>query len=98
MGPPRPMGPAAGRYGGAPGAGMRVQIEVLGRRGQSGIAKIDDPAELLDGSLMAYLTLDRLMEIIQTKDDPKPVLMAEFSLSDRQAEAILNMRLRSLRK
>jgi topoisomerase-4 subunit A len=62
------------------------------------IGKIDDRVELLDGFLIAYLNLDRVIEIIRTQDEPKPVLMAEFALSDRQAEAILNMRLRSLRK
>jgi topoisomerase IV subunit A len=62
------------------------------------IGKIDDRMELLDGFLIAYLNLDRVIEIIRTEDEPKPVMMAEFSLSDRQAEAILNMRLRSLRK
>src|SRR5690606_5785307 len=41
---------------------------------------------------------DRVIEIIRTEDEPKPVMMAEFGLTDRQAEAILNMRLRSLRK
>ncbi|HMT47565.1 MAG TPA: DNA gyrase subunit A, partial [Novosphingobium sp.] len=45
-----------------------------------------------------YLNLDRIIEIIRTEDEPKPVMMAEFELTDRQAEAILNMRLRSLRK
>src|SRR5205823_7285433 len=59
---------------------------------------IDDRTELLDGFLIAYLNLDRVIAIIRTEDEPKPILMAEFSLSDRQAEAILNMRLRSLRK
>jgi topoisomerase-4 subunit A len=51
--------------------------------------------ELLDGYIIAYLNLDRIIEIIRTEDEPKPVMMAEFSLTDRQAEAILNMRLRS---
>jgi topoisomerase-4 subunit A len=60
--------------------------------------KIDERLELLDGFLIAFLNLDRVIEIIRTEDEPKPVMMAEFSLSDRQAEAILNMRLRSLRK
>jgi topoisomerase-4 subunit A len=71
---------------------------VLVRRSEVRIGKIDDRLELLDGFLIAYLNLDRVIEIIRTKDEPKPILMAEFSLSDRQAEAILNMRLRSLRK
>ena len=79
-------------------AWLSFQIEVLVRRSQVRIGKIDDRVELLDGFLIAYLNLDRVIEIIRTQDEPKPVLMAEFSLSDRQAEAILNMRLRSLRK
>jgi topoisomerase-4 subunit A len=79
-------------------AWLAFQIEVLVRRSQVRIGKIDDRTELLDGFLVAYLNLDRVIEIIRTEDEPKPVLMAEFSLSDRQAEAILNMRLRSLRK
>jgi topoisomerase IV subunit A len=79
-------------------AWLAFQIEVLVRRSQVRIGKIDDRLELLDGFLIAYLNLDRVIEIIRSEDEPKPVLMAEFSLSDRQAEAILNMRLRSLRK
>lgn len=74
------------------------QIDVLVRRSQHRLAKIDDRVELLDGYLIAYLNLDRVIEIIRTEDEPKPVMMAEFGLNDRQAEAILNMRLRSLRK
>ena len=79
-------------------AWLQFQIEVLVRKSQVRIGKIDDRLELLDGFLIAFLNLDRVIEIIRTQDEPKPVLMAEFSLSDRQAEAILNMRLRSLRK
>ena len=79
-------------------AWLAFQKDVLVRRSQVRIGKIDDRIELLDGFLVAYLNLDRVIEIIRTKDEPKPVLMAEFSLTDRQAEAILNMRLRSLRK
>ncbi len=74
------------------------QIEVLISRSKHRLAKIDDRIELLDGFLIAYLNLDRVIEIIRTEDEPKVVMMAEFALSDRQAEAILNMRLRSLRK
>ncbi len=74
------------------------QIEVLLRRARHRIGKIDDRIELLDGYLIAYLNLDRVIEIIRTEDEPKPVMMAEFNLNDRQAEAILNMRLRSLRR
>ena len=71
---------------------------MLVRRSQVRIGKIDDRLELLEGFLIAYLNLDRVIEIIRAEDEPKPIMMAEFSLSDRQAEAILNMRLRSLRR
>jgi topoisomerase IV subunit A len=79
-------------------AWLSFQFDVLVRRSQVRIGKIEDRVELLDGFLIAYLNLDRVIEIIRTEDEPKPMLMAEFSLTDRQAEAILNMRLRSLRK
>jgi len=79
-------------------AWLAFQIEVMVRRSQVRIGKIDDRLELLDGFLIAFLNLDRVIEIIRTEDEPKPVMIAEFALSDRQAEAILNMRLRSLRK
>ncbi len=79
-------------------AWLEFQFEVLVRRSQVRIGKIDGRLELLDGFLVAYLNLDRVIEIIRTEDEPKAVMMAEFSLSDRQSEAILNMRLRSLRR
>ncbi|MBB4631151.1 DNA topoisomerase IV subunit A [Sphingosinicella soli] len=74
------------------------QITVLLRRSRHRLAKIDDRMELLEGYLIAYLNLDRVIEIIRTEDEPKVVMIAEFGLNDRQAEAILNMRLRSLRR
>ncbi len=74
------------------------QFIVLRRRSQHRLDKIADRLELLDGYIIAYLNLDRVIEIIRTEDEPKPVMIAEFELTDRQAEAILNMRLRSLRK
>ncbi|GAA4770714.1 DNA topoisomerase IV subunit A [Novosphingobium ginsenosidimutans] len=77
---------------------IKSQIDILVRRSQHRLAKIADRLELLDGYIIAYLNLDRVIEIIRTEDEPKPVMMAEFGLTDRQAEAILNMRLRSLRK
>jgi topoisomerase-4 subunit A len=79
-------------------AWLAFQFEVLVRRSQVRIGKIDERLELLDGFLVAFLNLDRVIEIIRTEDEPKAVMIAEFSLSDRQAEAILNMRLRSLRR
>jgi len=77
---------------------LAFQIEVLVNRSNHRLAKIADRIELLDGYLIAFLNLDRVIQIIRTEDEPKPVMIAEFALSDRQAEAILNMRLRSLRK
>ncbi|MBF9152426.1 DNA topoisomerase IV subunit A [Novosphingobium jiangmenense] len=74
------------------------QIDILLRRSQHRLDKIASRLELLEGYIIAYLNLDRIIEIIRTEDEPKPVMMAEFELTDRQAEAILNMRLRSLRK
>ncbi len=79
-------------------AWLEFQIEVLVRRSGVRIGKIDDRLELLDGFLVAFLNLDRVIAIIRTEDEAKAVMMAEFALSDRQAEAILNMRLRSLRR
>lgn len=74
------------------------QIDILQRRSQHRLDKIAARLELVEGYIIAFLNLDRIIEIIRTEDEPKPVMMAEFGLTDRQAEAILNMRLRSLRK
>ena len=79
-------------------AWLAHQIDVLVRRSIHRIKQIDSRLELLDGYIIAYLNLDRVIEIIRTEDEPKDMMMVEFSLTDRQAEAILNMRLRSLRK
>ncbi|HEV2044896.1 MAG TPA: DNA topoisomerase IV subunit A, partial [Sphingomicrobium sp.] len=79
-------------------AWLAFQIEVLLNRSTTRIGKIDDRLELLDGFLIAFLNLDRVIQIIRTEDEPKPLMIAEFGLSDRQAEAILDMRLRRLRK
>ncbi len=76
----------------------RAQIEILQRRTQHRLDKIASRLELVEGYIIAFLNLDRVIEIIRTEDEPKPVMMAEFNLTDRQTEAILNMRLRSLRK
>ncbi|KAB2873460.1 MAG: DNA topoisomerase IV subunit A [Bauldia sp.] len=72
--------------------------EVLVRRSEHRLAAIRHRLEVLDGYLVAYLNLDEVIAIIRGEDEPKPVLMKRFKLSDVQAEAILNMRLRSLRK
>ena len=74
------------------------QIDILLRRSQHRLDKIAARLELVEGYIVAYLNLDRIIEIIRSEDEPKPVMMAEFALTDRQSEAILNMRLRSLRK
>ncbi len=72
--------------------------EVLIRRSQFRMEKIDHRLEVLEGYIVAFLNLDRVIEIIRYEDEPRAMLMAEFELSEVQAEAILNMRLRSLRK
>ncbi|TGN44790.1 DNA topoisomerase IV subunit A [Paracoccus liaowanqingii] len=72
--------------------------EVLVRRAAYRLEKIAARLEVLEGYLVAYLNLDRVIEIIRTEDEPKAVMMAEFGLNGVQVEAILNMRLRALRK
>jgi topoisomerase-4 subunit A len=72
--------------------------EVLVRRSRFRLGNIEKRLEILDGFLIAYLNLDEVIRIIRTEDEPKPVLIARFRLTDNQEEAILNMRLRSLRK
>ncbi|WP_121116802.1 DNA topoisomerase IV subunit A [Croceibacterium ferulae] len=74
------------------------QIDILQRRTRHRLDKIADRLELVAGYIIAFLNLDRVIEIIRTEDNPKAMMIAEFELTDRQAEAILNMRLRSLRK
>jgi topoisomerase-4 subunit A len=71
---------------------------VLVRRSKFRLAKIDYRLEVLDGYLIVYLNIDKVIKIIREKEEPKPALMKAFGLTDVQAEAILNMRLRSLRK
>ncbi len=71
---------------------------VLVRRSQDRLAKIGRRLEMLEGYLIAYLNLDEVIAIIRQADDPKQDLMRTFELTDLQAEAILNMRLRALRK
>jgi len=72
--------------------------EVLQRRTQYRLNQIDHRLEILGGYLVAYLNLDKVIHIIRTEDEPKPVLISTFTLTDVQADAILNMRLRNLRK
>ena len=83
-------------------AALRCYLEhrqdVLIRRSTYQLAQIEHRLEVLGGYLIAYLNLDKVIKIIRTEDEPKPVLIKTFTLTDVQAEAILNMRLRSLRK
>ena len=72
--------------------------EVLVRRSKHRLGQIEKRLELLGGFLIAYLNIDEVIRIIREEDEPKPVMMAKWSLTDIQAEAILNLRLRALRK
>ena len=72
--------------------------DVLLRRSRFRLGQIEHRLEVLGGYLVAYLNLDKVIKIIRTEDEPKPVLMKTFRLSDVQADAILNMRLRNLRR
>ena len=72
--------------------------EVLIRRTEQRLGKIIDRMEILEGLSIAYLNLDEVIRIIRFEDQPKAELMAKFKLTERQAEAILNMRLRALNK
>jgi topoisomerase-4 subunit A len=72
--------------------------EVLLRRSRYRLKQIDARLEVLGGYLVAYLNLDKVIKIIRTEDEPKPVLVKTFKITEVQADAILNMRLRNLRK
>src|SRR5262249_20700740 len=72
--------------------------DVLVRRSQFRVKQIDARVEVLGGYLVAYLNLAKVIKIIRTQDEPKPVLMKTFKITDVQADAILNMRLRNLRR
>ena len=72
--------------------------EVLLRRSRHRLGRIGHRLEVLGGYLVAYLNIDEVIGIVREEDEPKKVMMARFRLSDVQAEAILNMRLRALRK
>jgi topoisomerase-4 subunit A len=72
--------------------------DVLLRRSRFRLGKIAERLEILRGYLVVYLNIDAVIKIIRTEDEPKPAMMRRWKLSDAQAEAILNMRLRALRK
>jgi topoisomerase-4 subunit A len=72
--------------------------DVLLRRSRFRLGQIEHRLEVLGGYLVAYLNLDKVIKIIRQEDEPKPVLMKTFKLTEVQADAILNMRLRNLRR
>jgi topoisomerase-4 subunit A len=72
--------------------------DVLVRRARFRLKEIEHRVEVLGGLLVAYLNLDKVIKIIRKEDEPKPVLMKTFKLTEVQTEAILNMRLRNLRR
>ncbi len=74
------------------------RMEVLIRRTNYRLEKIAHRLEVLGGLLIAYLNLDEVIRIIRTEDEPKPVMVKKWKLTEVQVEAILNTRLRSLRK
>ncbi len=77
---------------------LEHRIDVLVRRSTYRLKKIEHRLEVLDGYLIAYLNIDEVIRIVRREDEPKAKLIAKFSLTDIQAEAILNLRLRSLSK
>jgi topoisomerase IV subunit A len=79
-------------------AWLNHQQEVLVRRSTHRLEKVIHRLEVLAGYLIVYLNIDEVIAIIRKSDEPKPALMKKFGLSDIQAEAVLNIRLRSLAK
>jgi len=77
---------------------LEHRIDVLVRRSEHRLKKIEHRLEVLDGYLIAYLNIDEVIRIVRFEDDPKATLIARFKLSEVQADAILNLRLKSLSK
>lgn len=77
---------------------LEFRTETVRRRLQWRLDKVNDRLHVLEGFLVAYLNIDEVIRIIRTEDEPKPALMKRFDLSDRQAEAILELKLRNLNK
>ena len=77
---------------------LTFRISTVRRRLQFRFDKVNDRLHLLEGLLAAYLNIDEVIEIIRSEDKPKPVLMERFDISERQAEAILELKLRHLAK
>jgi topoisomerase-4 subunit A len=77
---------------------LKFRKETVKNRLSHRLQIVNDRLHILDGLLVAYLNIDEVIAIIREEDEPKPVLMKRFKLSDIQAEAILNLRLRNLAK
>jgi topoisomerase-4 subunit A len=77
---------------------LKFRKETVRRRLSHRLQIVSDRLHILDGLLIAYLSIDAVIKIIREEDEPKPVLMKRFKLTDIQAEAILNLRLRNLAK
>jgi topoisomerase-4 subunit A len=77
---------------------LEFRIATVTRRLQYRLDKVLDRLHILDGLMIAYLNIDEVIAIIRHEDEPKPVLMKRFNLSDRQADAILDLKLRHLAK
>ena len=77
---------------------LKFRVDTVTRRLQFRLEQVEQRLHVLDGLLIAYLNIDAVIRIIRKEDDPKPVLMKRFKLTDVQAEAILNLRLRHLAK
>jgi topoisomerase-4 subunit A len=75
---------------------LSYRLQTVRRRLQQRLNKVLDRLHLLEGLLIAFLNIDEVIRIIRTEDEPKPVLMAHFALTDAQAEYVLNTRLRHL--
>ena len=77
---------------------LSFRMETVTRRLQFRLDKVMDRIHILEGLLVAYLNIDEVIAIIRTEDEPKPVMMQRFNISDRQTEAILEIKLRRLAK
>jgi topoisomerase-4 subunit A len=77
---------------------LKFRKDTVRRRLSHRLQIVTDRLHILDGLLIAYLSIDAVIKIIREEDEPKPVLMKRFKLTDIQAEAILNLRLRNLAK
>ncbi len=75
---------------------LSYRTETVRRRSQHRLDKVMERLHLLDGLLIAFLNIDEVIRIVRTEDEPKPVLMERFALSDAQADYVLNTRLRQL--